>query len=136
MGLEYQWNDYWTTSPMEAKRNEYKDALKVIKKKLSTIEKLMDSLPDQLAQVFRGLNGQNVYDGSRGLFVGTFTDKVSTVHWQMEGLYNATYGTFANGHSLLVAKKNELERRLEILESLCKQEDRDQKELPLRKIPF
>ena len=131
----YQIHDYWTTSKMEKVRNAYKDALAEIDGYLATINSVMGWLPSQTSQIISALKGGSMYDPSQGRFVYEFEQKVSAVEREMNNV-DSSSGTLGSKVSVLRSKRNEVERRLKILNSLCAREDREEKELPLSAIHF
>ena len=131
----YQIHDYWTTSKMEKVRNAYKNALAELDGYLATINSVMEWLPSQTSQIIRSLQSRDAYDPSQGRFVYEFEQKVSAVEREMNNV-DSSSGTLGSKVSTLRSKRNEVERRLRILNNLCAREDREEKELPLSAIQF
>ena len=131
----YQVEDYWTTSSMERVCNAYRNAIDDIDDYLYKIDVVLAWMPAEADLIFRNLEALDISDASDGDFVHEFNGKLSVVSQEMRCLYQVG-DIGSDGRWRLQAKRNELARRLTILENLCAKEDEQEEEIPLSDIRF
>jgi prefoldin subunit 5 len=129
MAEPHLWDDVFGTQ-MEKKRDKYSDAIDDIRNPLT---QLHQDLSDATAQIQTKCNTFEPFnDTSGGLIVTDFNEAVGRWKAQMDALIR----TLSQAAGALEGAMATMQTRLTELNSLCAEEKRDKKELPLSTLSF
>ncbi len=131
----YRLRDAFGNSAVEAKRNEYRNAVESLEWMLKSLRQDLDSLTRSEPGIYNAYRGWQVGDSSSGRTVTDFENALTRWELNVRGLIDAG-GSFAQALDELDRQLETMRNRLETLNKLCDQEDARFQELSLSDIPF
>lgn len=130
----YSWNDFWTTSPLEGVRNAYSKADDSLALHLRYVYDYMDYASTHIGKWT--INIKSATTDSSGSFVELVNQKRAKIQTELDKLMHASWDIFPRYRNQLSETLKVVRNRLATLQDFCRQEDANEKELPLYYLPF
>lgn len=133
--MGYGWHDFWTTSPAERARKQYREAVEDVQDAMGNLRADLELLRAMVYQNSPRFYGSNIGDASAGVFRDTFEAKVD--RWLADA--NSLMGPIGAAGVAVY----DLEQKLALLcarkarlDQMCIEEDAREVEYKSSELPF